>query len=125
LLNVTKQETQRLFQGEGSYPSESLNDILIETKAFPSSALAGSTVRTPFNGTVTVTGRGRTFDVLLRDVPESACIKIGQSFAAEDADFVRMRINGDELAAGGSGTFEALDLQDACDGDSDMEWRFY
>ena len=125
LLNVTKQETQRLFQGEGRYPSQVLNDVLIEAKAFPSSSLVGSQVRTPYNGDVTVEGEGRTFNILMADIPESSCIKIGQTFASDDADFVELRIRGTLITPGTNGVYEVLDLQNACNGDSDMEWTFY
>ena len=125
LLNVTKQETQRLFQGEGNYPAQVLNPVLITAKAFPSSALNGNQVRTPFNGNVTVTGQGRTFTVTFAAVPESSCIKIGQSFAAEDSDFVSLRVRGTALNAGADGVFGALELENACNGDSDMVWQFY
>lgn len=125
LLNVTKQETQKLFQGEGNYPAQSLNSVLTAARAFPTSALNGTQVRHPYNGDVTVTGVGRTFTIEFDAMPESACIKIGQSFAAEDADFVRLSIRGNPLDAGADGVFGALELQNACDGDSVMEWEFF
>lgn len=125
LLNVTKQETQRLFQGEGSYPAQNLNAVLIDAKAFPTSALAGNQVRTPYNGNVTVTGDGRTFVIRMNAIPESSCIKIGQTFASDDADFVSLSIRGRVIAPGANGVYEVLDLQNACNGDSRMDWEFY
>jgi prepilin-type N-terminal cleavage/methylation domain-containing protein len=125
LLNVTKQETQRLFQGEGNYPAQQLNEVLIDAKAFPSSYINGSQVRTPYNGDVTVTGAGRTFTITFADVPESSCIKIGGTFAADDADFVQLRVRGTALDAGADGVYGALELQNACNGDSEMIWEFY
>ncbi|PCI01891.1 MAG: hypothetical protein COB76_00280 [Alphaproteobacteria bacterium] len=125
LLNVTKQETQKLFQGEGNYPAQGLNDVLVDSKAFPTSALNGDQPRHPYNGDITVTGTGRTFTILFADVPEASCIKIGGTFAAEDADFVDLSIAGNNMDAGADGVFGALELQNACDGDSDMQWEFF
>jgi prepilin-type N-terminal cleavage/methylation domain-containing protein len=125
ILNVTKQETQKLFQGEGNYPAQALNDVLVDSNAFPTSALNGNQPRHPYNGDITVTGIGRTFSILFADVPEASCIKIGQAFAAEDADFVSLQIGGNTLDAGVDGVFGALELQNACDGDIDMRWEFF
>ena len=125
LLNVTKQETQKLFQGEGNYPAQSLNAVLVDSNAFPTSALNGTQARHPYNGDITVTGLGRTFSIDFADVPEASCIKLGGSFAAEDADFVSLTIGGNVLDAGADGVFGVLELQNACDGDTDMLWEFY
>lgn len=128
LLNVIKQETQRLLQGEGSYPSGSpgnLNTLLIDANAIPSDRLVGTTIRTPYNGDVNVSGNTRTFTVTYADVPESACIKIGQTFSTNDSDFVSMQVNGTQPAQGEGGTFTAIGLQNGCDETNEMVWEFY
>lgn len=126
LLNVTKQETQKLFQGEGQYPAQDLNAVLVDANAFPTSALFGTQPRHPYNGDITVTGTGRTFTILFEDVPEASCIKIGQAFAVEDADFVDLTIGGTtNVDSDGNGIFGAIELQNACNGDTDMTWEFY
>ena len=128
LLNVTKQETQRLLQGEGSYPTGSpgnLNTLLIDANAIPADRLIGTTIRTPYNTDVQVTGQTRTFTITLEDMPSAACIKIGQVFSTNDSDFVRMTVGGTEPAQGAGGTYTALGLQTRCTGEVDMVWEFY
>lgn len=128
LLNVTKQETQRLLQGEGSYPTGSqgnLDSLLIDANAIPADRLVGTTIRTPYNGDVHVTGNVRTFTISLLDVPGAACIKIGQVFSKNDSDFVRMTVAGTEPATGSGGTYTALGLQNNCRDGVEMVWEFY
>lgn len=128
LLNVTKQETQRLLQGEGSYPAGStgnLNSLLIDANAIPADRLVGTTIRTPYNGDVNVTGNSRTFTISFAEVPEAACIKIGQVFSTNDSDFVQMTVGGTEPAQGANGTYTAVGLQTRCVDSNEMIWEFY
>lgn len=130
LLNVTKQETQRLFQGEGSYPAEVLNSVLINANAFPSSSLVGAgganpQVRHPYNGDVTVTGNVRTFTIRFAGVPTASCIKIGQGFTANDPDFNSLVIGSGNADSNGDGIYSANELDNACGDDPDMVWEFF
>lgn len=128
LLNVTKQETQRLLQGEGSYPAGSsgnLNSLLIDANAIPSDRLVGGTIRTPYNGDVNITGNSRTFTISFAEVPEAACIKIGIIRAECLSYFVRMTIGGTEPAIGDNATYTALGLQNRCTNTNEMVWEFY
>jgi len=122
LLNVIKQETQRLYQGEGEYGTDELNDTLITADVIPSSALSGTTIRHPYNDDVTVDGATNTFTVQFDNIPTSACISLGQSYNEDDPDFVSLNIAGDDIADN-----TVAELDDACT-DSDevnMIWTFF
>jgi len=125
LLNVMKQETQRLLQGEGSYPQQRLDDLLIDANAIPADRLVGRTIRSPYNGDIHIAGETRTFKITLEKVPESACIKIGTTFSKNDSDFVRLTVGGTEPETGTGGTYTALGLQNRCNGETNMVWEFY
>lgn len=121
LLNVIKQETQRLFQGEGEYGDAELNDILINAEVIPSSALNGDEIRHPYNSTVTVTGTDDTFTVLFTDVPQSACLSLGQAYSINDPDFVQLEMGEDVL----DGEVTVIDLDNSCSDDIEMTWTFF
>lgn len=119
LVNVLKQETQRLFQGEPSYGTASLNEILINADAVPPKYVAGSAlIESPFDEAVDVTGVGNDFTIELTDVPEAACIKLGVEFTEDDPDFQSLTIGGTAVAT----TVVAVDAQ--CADDVEMIWTF-
>jgi prepilin-type N-terminal cleavage/methylation domain-containing protein len=122
LLNVIKQETQRLFQGEGEYGTADLNSLLQNANVIPSSALNGTEIRHPFNDTVTVTGVDDTFTILFRNVPRAACISLGQSYNGDDPDFVQLEIRTTTI----TGDVSVTDLDTACNRDvQNMTWTFF
>lgn len=128
LLNVIKQEVQRLYQGEGEYGTTTLNDVLINAEVVPSSALSGTNVRHPFNGTVTVTGNNETFTVLYEEVPQSACLTLGQAYGLNDPDFDGLIVDNTDPDADSNGEITVAELDTVCQragGAPDMTWSFF
>ncbi len=128
LLNIIKQETQRLYQGEGEYGSGSLNSILINAEVIPASSLNGSEIRHAFNATVTVTGTDDTFTVLFNDVPQSACLSMGQAYSINDPDFEGISIQSQDPDTNGDGQISVSELDAVCsrgNGIPDMTWTFF
>lgn len=123
LLSVIKQETQRLFQGEGEYGSASIEDVLINAEVIPSSALRGTDkIMSPFNARIRVNGDDATFTVEFKSVPRSACISLGQAYSINDPDFVKVEIGNTEL----DGEVGVVDLNTACNTDTkNMTWTFF
>lgn len=122
LLNVIKQETQRLFQGEGEYGTASLNTILTNAEVIPSSALQGTNIRHAFNGNVTITGDTDTFTVRFANVPRSACISLGQAYSINDPDFVSVQVRNTTI----TDEITVTALNTACDRDNqNMTWTFF
>jgi prepilin-type N-terminal cleavage/methylation domain-containing protein len=119
LLNVLKQETQRLYQGESSYGTVDINDILINADAVPARYVTGADeINSPFDTDVTVTGADNDFTITFAAVPQAACIKLGVEYTNDDPDFESLTING----AATEPTVTAV--SGACDGDVDMVWTF-
>jgi prepilin-type N-terminal cleavage/methylation domain-containing protein len=125
LLNVLKQETQRLFQGEGVYTAQNLTPILINADVVPSSNVRGTEISHPFNGTVTVTGATGTFTIQYAGIPKAACVKLGQLYSLSDPDFDNLTIGTTEVEAGDDGVIGVIDLDGSCDATNDMIWTFF
>lgn len=128
LLNIIKQETQRLYQGEGEYGSGNLNTILRNAEVIPASALNGTEIRHPFNATVTVTGTDDTFTVLFRDIPQSACLSLGTAYSINDPDFEGLTLQGSDADSNGDGEISISELNSNCargGGTPNMVWTFF
>jgi len=118
LLNVIKQETQRIFQGEPSYGTTSLEQILINAEAIPAKYVQGTNVISPFNEAVDVVGATDDFTVTFSTVTQAACIKLGLEYTDNDPDFENLSIDGADTAT------TVVDVDAACDDGVDMVWTF-
>ncbi len=126
LLNVLKQETQRLFQGEGTYPSGTdLTPILINADVVPSSNVRGTDITHPFNGNVTLEGAGGTFTMTYAGMPKAACVKLGQLYGMSDPDFENLAVGTTDADTDDDGIIEVTELDTACDDENDMVWTFF
>lgn len=102
LLNVLKQETQKLYQGEPAYGAAgtNLNVILINSEAPPSGAITGAaTIEHPWNGAINVVAQGNLFDIVFVNIPQGACINMAQTYNDSDPDFQQVTINTTAIAA--------------------------
>lgn len=123
MINVLKQETQRLFQGEPDY-SALTNTILTNAGVVPAQYTNGvGIINSPFsNSAVTFASAGtnnENFTLEIVGVPTEACTKLGLEYNANDGDFV-------DLDIGGTST-DAPDLtfvDTNCAGDPTMIWTF-
>lgn len=101
LVNVIKQESQRIFQGEPTYTGLT-NTVLTNANVIPAKYTTGSgNINSPFNSTVTVNVNGTNvdeFDVLVAAVPQEACLKLGVEYTTNDADFVNLTIGSTTIA---------------------------
>lgn len=133
LLNILKQQTQKAYQGDGTYGNGDLVPTLINLRAFPAGVLSGSTPRHPFGGTIAIEGNGDTFTISFSDMEQAACLSIGQSFNSNtDPDFVQLSIG---AAAGGAVggadgiiTIGELSGAGACptgNNETGMHWEFF
>ena len=128
LLNIIKQETQRLFQGEGEYGTADLRAILRNAEVIPASALNGTQIRHPFNAQVRIDGDDDTFTIEFRDVPQSACMSLGQAYSINDPDFEGLTIQGNTADTNGDGEISVTELNGRCDDGNaipDMVWTFF
>ena len=123
LLNVLKQETQKLYQGEGTYDAAgtNLNEVLINANAVPSANVTGAnTINSPFDQAVNVESAGTTFTITYEAVPQGACINMGRLYTANDPDFQQVVIDGTPLTAP-----TVAEVNNNCsDTGSDMVWTF-
>lgn len=123
LVNVIKQETQRIFQGEPDYTGLT-NTILTNADAVPPRYTSGAGVITsPFDTAVTLAPTAAPsleFTLTMAAVPTAACIKLGLEFTDDDPDFQSLSIGGANVAT----TVAAVD--GACAGAAtvDMIWTF-
>ena len=133
LLNVLKQQTQKAYQGDGTYGSSDLVPTLISLRAFPAGTLSGSTPRHPFGGTIAIDGNGDTFTISFSDMERAACISVGQAFNSNsDPDFVQLSIGASAGSAigGTDGVISIAELtaSGACptgNNQTGMHWEFY
>jgi prepilin-type N-terminal cleavage/methylation domain-containing protein len=128
LLNIIKQETQRLYQGEGEYGTTGLNAILRNAEVIPASALNGTQIRHPFNATVVVTGTDDTFTVLFNNIPQSACLTLGQAYSINDPDFEGVTIQEQDPDSNGDGEISVAELNSSCargNAIPDIIWTFF
>lgn len=128
LLNIIKQETQRLYQGEGQYGTGSLNAVLRNAEVIPASALNDNQVRHPYNGTVGINGDDDTFTVLFNNIPQSACMSLGTAYSINDPDFEGLTIQGQNADRDGDGEISIAELNTQCargSGVPDMIWTFF
>lgn len=98
LVNVLKQETQKLWQGEGVYGAagDNLEATLISANAVPSAYVESPTsVVSPTGGEVDVlvATNPRNFTITFPDVPTDICINLGRLYTANDPDFESVTIN--------------------------------
>jgi prepilin-type N-terminal cleavage/methylation domain-containing protein len=122
LLNVIKQETQRIYQGEGTYGTATLETILLNASAIPAGNVRANAVISPFNTDVDIVGSTGTFDVTFTAVPLAACIKLALAYTAADPDFVRITIGGTNVLAAAVNVATANTRCSAAT--QDMVWRF-
>ena len=133
LLNILKQQTQKAYQGDGTYGNGDLIPTLISLRAFPAGVLSGTTPRHPFGGEIEIEGNGDTFTLSFSDMERAACISIGQAFNSNtDPDFVQLSIGAAPGGAiGGTDgmiTIAELTGSGACPTGNDetgMHWEFF
>lgn len=119
LLNVLKQETQRIYQGESTYGvATDIEPILINAEAVPAKYVQGANIISPFNEGVNVVGDTDNFTIELENVTQAACIKLGLEYSDNDPDFELLSIGGADTAT----TVIAVDA--ACEDDVEMVWTF-
>ena len=97
LVNVLKQEAQKLWQGEGTYGAvgDDMNEVLINANAVPNRYITGTdAINSPFDTDVEVTSAGTTFTITMEAVPQGACINLGTLYNANDPDFASVSIDG-------------------------------
>lgn len=99
LLNVLKQETQKLYQGEGIYgggAGADMNTVLINAGAVPSAYQTNTAgqIISPFNGEVNVVSDtpATTFTITFLGVSQAACINMGRMYTANDPDFAGITV---------------------------------
>jgi len=128
LLNVLKQETQRLYQGEGTYPNnQDLSETLIDAGVVPTTNIRGgdTIIHSAGDGNVVVTGSNNDFFIDFEGVEKPACMKIGSVYRGTDPEFVRLRIDGNNVPMN-DGIITVATLSDRCaEGGSEMRWQFY
>ncbi len=102
LINVLKQESQRIFQGEPAYTGLT-NTVLTNANVVPAKYTTGAgVITTPFNTVITVTVNGTNideFDILVNNVPQEACLKLGLEYTVNDSDFVSVTIGTTTITA--------------------------
>jgi len=119
VLNVIKQETQRIYQGEATYGAGTdIEPILVNAEAVPAKYVQGAAIISPFNQPVNVLGAGDDFTVEFENVTQAACIKLGLEYTDNDPDFEQLSIGGAATAT----TVVAVD--GACADDVEMIWTF-
>ena len=119
LLNVLKQETQRLYQGESSYGNADINEILINADAVPARYVVGTDeINSPFDTDVNVAGIDDDFTITFAAVPQAACIKLGVEYTNDDPDFTSLSIDGAVTQP------TVVAVSGACDEGVDMVWTF-
>lgn len=76
-LTAIRAQTKQIYNGQGGYGTASLNDILINAKAIPSTlAVSGSTITHPMNGTVAIAGNTTNFTITMTNVPTDICTTV-------------------------------------------------
>jgi prepilin-type N-terminal cleavage/methylation domain-containing protein len=123
LINVLKQESQRIFQGEPTYAGLT-NTVLTNANVVPAKYTTGAgVITTPFNTTIDVTinsANADEFDIDVVDVPQEACLKLGLEYTGNDADFVSVSIGATTIA-----TPTVATVNTACGATGgDMTWVF-
>jgi len=122
MVNVLKQEVQRIYQGEASYAALD-NDLLVDTQVVPAKHLGGADgITSPFKTDVTVevnAGDAETFDIGIDAVPAEACLKLGLEYTTNDADFVNVSIDGNDVNVPTVANINAV-----CGDGVDMIWTF-
>lgn len=123
LVATIKQQVQNLYQGQTSYGTGDIESILIDTGAFPPSALdaARTSAQTPWNTNIDVTGATANFTITFEDLPQDACINLARLEIANDPDFVSIDINTTNLTTLPS----PEDAQAACASGGDITWTFF
>ncbi len=94
LVNVLKQESQRIFQGQATYTGLT-NTVLTNANVVPAKYTSGAgTITSPFNTAITVAAAtpNSNFTVNFAGVPPEACTKLGLEYTQNDADFVSVRV---------------------------------
>jgi type II secretory pathway pseudopilin PulG len=130
LLAVTKQQTQRAYQGQRTYGIGSANliPVLAAMKTFPSGVVDKTgTPRHPWEGKILVKGAGQKFNITFAEVPSEACIELGNAFNQTDADFVSLKAGDIVFDDENPVSRDALASTDACGAGKkvDMVWSFF
>lgn len=124
LINVIKQEVTKVYQGQSTYGSTSLEPLLVNMDAIPASSLQGSNIVTPFASgadAVQVNGAGETFEITFGDVPQDACIRLFTTYTDDDKDFTGLSLRGATVTE-----LTPAQANISCDssGNNDMTWSF-
>lgn len=117
LVNVLKQETQRLYQGEPTYGAAGANltAILVNAEAAPQRYVNGAAIESPFSAApVTITAQGTQFDISFANVTQAGCLKLGLEYNDDDNDFSIVNINGTDLGPDGANPVDVAGVNAAC-----------
>jgi type II secretory pathway pseudopilin PulG len=78
-LNQIQTAVRTLYSGQSNYQGLSTK-VIVDSKALQQSMISGNTLRSAFNGTITITpasttdgGANSAFDVVFANVPQDAC----------------------------------------------------
>lgn len=124
LLNVLKQETQRLYQGQATYAGLD-NTVLTNAGVVPARyTTAAGVIDSPFatnDVTAVINGADPAqFDIDIANVPADACTKLALEYNANDSDFVGLSIGGAAPIANPT----VADVSAPCVGGAQMTWTF-
>lgn len=134
LIATVKQQTQRAFQGQGTYGATAGTDVvptLVAMEAFPSGVLnAASTPIDPWGGTIAVASAGTggpNFSITYPAVPTASCIQIGTAFTERDTDFVSLAVNATPVVFNVASPVTTAGLTAACGAAAavPMVWTFF
>ena len=126
LVNVIKQETQKLYQGERGYGPVGDRRAIIKNAGIiaPEYDNGGISIRGPWNIDVQVNSMagatGTRLQILLVGVPAEACANVALTYGPNDPDFSALIIGGVAVAAPSVATVTA-----ACGGGTpNIAWQF-
>jgi prepilin-type N-terminal cleavage/methylation domain-containing protein len=125
-VSAINQATHDLYAGQQNYTAADFSPTLAESGTLPAKYVAGTTLITPFGGTVTVTGAAgaagvpSTFTVLLPTLPEAVCNSIATKDFGTGVNLVA--IKGD---AGQAAPYTPVAAAPLCKGGNDVTITFY
>lgn len=135
LIATIKQQTQRAFQGQGTYGNGTTPDNLVPTlvamEAFPSGVLnAAAAPIDPWGGAIAIVAAGGVagpnFSITYPAVPTASCIQIGTAFTERDTDFVSLTV-GAAAAYNVANPVTTVGLTATCNAAAavPMVWQFF
>lgn len=142
LLNTLKTQVQRTFQSQGGYyvggDGQDLVPILTNSGAFPSGTLnlAGVPID-PWGQVIVIEqegANGEAFEITISNLPQSACLKLGQAFdPIRDPDVAQVTIGTQDFVPEANPATDPVvsnisDVNAACSNDpeaNDITYTFY